>query len=48
MTDHPANVDRVALMFWIVAGVAAGTGARERPRMPRFRRTREPLVATRP
>ncbi|MEA2450274.1 MAG: hypothetical protein QOG63_2206 [Thermoleophilaceae bacterium] len=25
MLDHPANVDRVALAFWIVAGLAAAT-----------------------
>lgn len=28
MLDHPANVDRVAMAFWIVAGVAAATGVR--------------------
>jgi O-antigen ligase len=27
LLDHPANVDRVALALWIVAGVAAATGA---------------------
>jgi O-antigen ligase len=26
MLDHPANTDRVALAFWIVAGFAAATG----------------------
>ena len=26
MLDHPANVDRVALAFWIVAGIAAACG----------------------
>jgi O-antigen ligase len=31
LTDHPAAVDRVALMFWIVAGVAAATGVPGRP-----------------
>ena len=28
MTDHPANVDRVALAFWIVAGLVAGVATR--------------------
>jgi hypothetical protein len=26
MLDHPANTDRVALAFWIVAGFAAASG----------------------
>ncbi len=30
MTDHPANVDQVALAFWVVAGVAAATTVRPR------------------
>jgi O-antigen ligase len=28
MLDHPANTDRVALAFWIVAGFAAASGVR--------------------
>ncbi|GAC1522728.1 MAG: hypothetical protein NVS2B6_08060 [Thermoleophilaceae bacterium] len=28
MVDHPANVDRVALAFWIAAGLAAASGRR--------------------
>jgi len=31
MTDHPANVDRVALAFWIVAGIVAATTVPARP-----------------
>ena len=42
--DHPANVDRVALAFWIVAGAAAASappGGRPRVRLPgRWRRDR--------
>jgi hypothetical protein len=30
MLDHPANTDRVALAFWIVAGFAAASGDRRR------------------
>src|SRR3954470_5039382 len=29
MLDHPANTDRVALAFWIVAGFAAAAGRRD-------------------
>jgi O-antigen ligase len=31
MLDHPANTDRVALAFWIVAGFAAASGVRTEP-----------------
>jgi O-antigen ligase len=39
LLDHPANVDRVALAFWIVAGLAAvsGPGVVERRRLWRRR-----------
>jgi O-antigen ligase len=36
MLDHPANVDRVALAFWLVAGLTAASAAPERRRF--FRR----------
>ena len=35
LTDHPANVQQVALAFWIVAAVAAATGVRGWPRWRR-------------
>jgi O-antigen ligase len=38
LTDHPANVQQVALAFWIVAGLAAATGV---PGWPRAFRRRE-------
>ncbi|MEA2459796.1 MAG: hypothetical protein QOC95_2768 [Thermoleophilaceae bacterium] len=37
MLDHPANTDRVALAFWIVAGFAAATGEPGRGWIARFR-----------
>ena len=44
MLDHPANVDRVALAFWIVAGAAAARGVAGWPRL-RTPRRREPAAA---
>ncbi len=40
MLDHPANTDRVALAFWIVAGFAAATGAPGRGWLALIRRRR--------
>ena len=40
MLDHPANTDRVALAFWIVAGFALAVGDPPRRRWP-FRRGEE-------
>src|SRR4051794_16832030 len=37
LLDHPANVDRVALAFWIVAGLAAASAAPGRGRLRRRR-----------
>jgi O-antigen ligase len=34
MVDHPANVDRVALAFWIVAGIVAATAVPARGGLP--------------
>jgi O-antigen ligase len=58
MLDHPANVDRVALAFWIVAGFAVGSGEPGRGWLARLRRRgggdeptafeHEPSVANRP
>jgi O-antigen ligase len=31
LVDHPANIDRVALAFWIVAGIVAATTVPARP-----------------
>jgi hypothetical protein len=42
MLDHPANTDRVALAFWIVAGFAAASGEPPRGLWRRLRRSREP------
>lgn len=38
MLDHPANTDRVALAFWIVAGFAAAVGDPGRGWLARWRR----------
>ena len=55
MLDHPANTDRVALAFWIVAGFAAasgepGRGWRRRPEAAAVAGTEEhePSLAARP
>ena len=46
MLDHPANVDRVALAFWIVAGFAAASGDPARSWLRRRRGDgAEPLTA---
>jgi hypothetical protein len=45
MLDHPANTDRVALAFWIVAGFAAATGEPGRGWLARLRRRSEPEPA---
>ena len=37
MLDHPANTDRVALAFWIVAGFAAASGEPGRGWLRRLR-----------
>jgi O-antigen ligase len=37
MLDHPANTDRVALAFWIVAGFAAASGDQGRGWLRRLR-----------
>jgi O-antigen ligase len=37
MLDHPANTDRVALAFWLVAGFAAGVGEPGRGLLVRLR-----------
>jgi hypothetical protein len=42
MLDHPANTDRVALAFWIVAGFAAASGEPGRGRRLRRRGGEEP------
>lgn len=51
MLDHPANVDRVALAFWIVAGFAAASGEPGRGVLGRLRgggRRRPPEEAVDP
>jgi len=57
MLDHPANTDRVALAFWIVAGFAAASGEPGRGWLRRLRRRggeqpatldHEPSLAGRP
>jgi O-antigen ligase len=48
MFDHPANTDRVALAFWIVAGFAAAVGDPGRGWIARMRRRKgdEPTLDT--